>query len=103
MDSIRCRKGPSKSKFLRTVKSQVKLTLSNAFSASRVMMAVSLEGFDFAVSSTERTFLMLEVAERPFVNPAWAGCMMSGMIFANLLAMIFERILESKFNNEIAR
>lgn len=41
------------------------VTVSNSFSASRVTMAVSSDGWVLACSKTVRTFCMLEVVEHP--------------------------------------
>lgn len=46
---------------------------------------------------------MFSTAERPFVKPAWDGCIMRGIIHANLSAKIFVRIFVSRFIKEMGR
>lgn len=99
--SIRWRKGPEKPKCCSTEDSQEKLTLSLAFSVSREIMAISSLVLDLACSSTVRTLHILEDADRPWVKSACAGWIRVGMILASLLAMILERILESRFSSDM--
>lgn len=84
-----------------TRESHSKLTLSKAFSASRVMIAYFPSELHLACSRAIITFLMFMVAVLPFTNPDWAGCIREGMMSANLVAIILERILTSRFKSEI--
>lgn len=67
-----CNSGPVKPIALMTMKSQEKLMLSNAFSASSDIMAMSRSECLLANSRAKRTFRMLRVADRPGINPDWA-------------------------------
>lgn len=75
--------------------------MSNAFSASSVVKAVSSVEPVLSDSRTVSTFLMLEVADLPWVKLAFDGWMREGIMGANLFTMILESSLEFKFNREI--
>lgn len=85
----------------KTSASQSKLTLSNDFSVSRVIMAKSPSPRCLAWSKTIRTLRMLSEAVLPFTKPDCAGWIKEGMILASLVAIIFHRILTSKFKREM--
>lgn len=98
---IRWAKGPENPILVMTMESHSKLTLTKAFSTSRVMIAQFPSGLHLACSRAIITFLMFMVAVLPFTNPDWAGCIREGMMSANLVAIILERILTSRFRSDI--
>lgn len=50
-----------------------------------------------------KTFLRLEVADLPLVNPDCAGWIRDGIMCAKRVAIILDSILESMFSNDIGR
>lgn len=90
----------------RTNRNLWKLTVSNAFSASSVIIAVSSEGLALAISRTVRTFLMFNVADLPWVKLCCDGVnegRHDGCMGASLFARILDKIFVSKFKREIRR
>lgn len=84
-----------------TWKSHLVLTLSNAFSVSKVIMANVPCWFRAACSSIAIAFLMFDVADLPLTKSDWTGCINSGRALANLSATSLERIFASMFNRDI--
>lgn len=87
----------------KTSESHPKLTLSKAFSASKVMMSWSPPGLHLACSRTIITLRMFRVAVLPFTKPDWAGYIREGMMVASLEAIFFDKILTSRFKSDMGR
>lgn len=64
---------------------------------------VSTEGCDLAYSRAVSTLRILPAADLPLVKPDCALCMREGIISPNLVATIFDNILESTFNKDMGR
>lgn len=83
----------------RTLFSQLQYTLSKAFSATIVSVAVVglPSGLIFILSSTAKNFRMLETADLPLTKPTWLEISL-GSIKANLLDYCHNQLVGGDLN-----